>query len=154
WTGTGNTGFLAGMNNGGGRPVFSYFKYSYTADDLFTKIKIPIIGTLVAINVNVTTPYTGSQPPLAGFVTDNMMTPDHTAQSSYFPQIDVKTAGARQITPTSVTFLPSDPAFGSSPPGALWFGGHQDVFPNPDVDVRSENAGPVIEVEWIVDPTI
>jgi hypothetical protein len=90
-----------------GAPLFSYSKYTY-AGNFGSAPSFNPWGKLVSMKINVTKPYTGSKPSLfmeaLGQFGSFVMNPDGTIVRTD-PTINLKVAGERDITPTSVAGL-------------------------------------------------
>ncbi len=156
WYGTGNTGCadIVDLSQAGaqGLPLYSYSKRTYTGA-WRTSPDFQVWGQLTAVNVNVTTAYTGAQSSqtaeILGQFGGSVLTVDRTATLSYDPIINLKQTGTRSITQGSASGQAGD-TLGAAP-GAIWFCGAQNVWANHDISGESSGAWPSVSIEIITD---
>jgi peptidoglycan hydrolase-like protein with peptidoglycan-binding domain len=140
---------LVGYAQGPARaPLMSYSKRTYTigkngqSGDYFS-----IVGKLVSIKVNVTNPYTGAQASLLGSPETFVVQSDGSV-TVYRPSINLKVAGERDITPTTVTDAQSGDSIKS--PGNVWLSAitHWSL---PDISTEVPSTWPSVTIEIITD---
>jgi hypothetical protein len=136
-----------------GNPLYTYSKLTYTGN-IGSAPGIGIIGKLVSLKINVTTPYTGIHSPLSLEVMKegaNTIKPDVT-YFAYDPFINLSVAGLRTITPSGVTGTQSGDS-GLSAPGAIWFAGGGTLGPYLATDISGESSSvwPTFSIELITD---
>jgi hypothetical protein len=135
------------------KPIYSYTKRTYTGN-IGAPPFVSLWGRVVAININVTTAYVGSQPSvlmnLFGQFGGNFIDSSNVF-IRWNPQIDLKTAGLRTITPGSVTG--SGGADSNLAMGAWWIPSGITIVVATDLSAGT-TIFPVVTVEGITDQGI
>src|SRR5262249_22315517 len=99
-----------------GAPLFSYSKRTYTANSSF--VPFNMWGKISSMKMSVTTPYTGTQSSPHWYAASAAIKADGSSMI-YNPSINLKVAGERDVTPSSVT-APQVGDSGLSVPEAIW----------------------------------
>ena len=131
-----------------GAPLGSYFKRTY---DPSTATRTAFLfGTMVSVNFDVTTPYTGGSSLNFNLDGPFMIDPGGTTFSAWDPKVNPSITGTRSVDPTSVTGAQSGDSLSS--PGMSWFVPAQ-VRPRFSADISAEapSTWPTITVEIITD---
>lgn len=131
------------------KALYEYTKKSYTGNTLVTPAAHSVLwGTLVRANIVVSQAYTGTQ----GTLTLNLFGQFRAVAiektglvTNWNPTINLKQAGTRVITPSSVTGAQAGDSL--SAPGPIWFAGQQT--PRCSADISGENAAlwPIVSIE-------
>lgn len=137
-----------------GAPLFSYSKRTYTEETLGTTPapKFSIWGAVGSITFDVTKPYAGTRSTLimnALSQNNNYMTLKADGSVfTYGPILNLKVAGQRVITSSSVTGAQTGDS-GLLPPEAVWFSGKQHSGPSISADISGEGAAasPSVTIE-------
>jgi hypothetical protein len=137
-----------------GAPIFSYSKRTYTGGNLHPYPNHPtrmnIWGSVLSVSVNVSTPYTGALPALTlTSMIQPMINTDYSG-FRYSPTINLKMAGLRSITPSSVTGSQSADS-NLSMPGPAWFADFSGVLISSDVSGESPSLWPTVTIEIATD---
>ena len=136
-----------------GAPIWSYTNRTYTGNNLplwagQQLTYAGIFGSVVSVKINVTKPYTGTQSTLTlnalGPYGISSIAPDGS-QISYNPTIDLRTAGERDIFPSSVTGAQSGDNI--SVPGAIWFSYGYSPTISADISGESSSVWPTVTIE-------
>jgi hypothetical protein len=139
-----------------GAPLFSYSKYTY-AGNFGSTPSFNQWGKLVSMKINVTKPYTGSKPSLfleaLGQFGSFVMNPDGAIVRTD-PTINLKVAGERAITPTSVAGLQQGDIV--TAPGPISLLGAIDAFMGLNgtlADIGSDDPSmwPSVTIEIVTD---
>ena len=135
-----------------GAPIYSYSKRTYDGY-IGQAAAANIRGRLVSLKINVTKPYTGTQPSLIfkpmGRSGSNTIKPDDSAMR-YDPSINLKVAGERDVFPRVVVGQQSGDS-NLSIPGPIWFA--ESYAPYMATDISGENPGtwPTVTIEITTD---
>jgi hypothetical protein len=139
-----------------GAPLYSYSNHTYTGNFGDTP-SFEQWGKLVSIKIDVTKPYTGSKPSLdleaLGQFGSFVLNPDGSI-SRIDPTINLKAAGERYITSTSVTGL--QPGDNISAPGPVSFTGSLNAFMGlngtlADISSDDPSTWPSVSIEIVTD---
>jgi hypothetical protein len=139
-----------------GSPLYSYSNHTYTGNFGNTP-SFEQWGKLVSIKIDVTKPYTGSKPSLdveaLGQFGSFVLNPNGSI-SEIDPTINLKVAGERDITPTSVTGLQSGDNI--SAPGPITFTGSLNAFMGlngtlADISSDDPSTWPSVSIEIVTD---
>lgn len=160
WYGTGNIGSqdAEDFSQAGaqGKPLWSYSKRIYSDGNLLTQPSVPVWGALTAINIVVSTAYSGTQLTLNLEVCGNgggeFIAADRTLTATVDPFVNLIQPGTRTITPSSVSGQAGDTL--GSVPGNVWCAGVQTIFANHDISTESSGTWPIFSVEYIADQGI
>jgi hypothetical protein len=138
-----------------GAPIFSYSKRTFTGNQLpvwtgQTLSYARIWGTIVSVKINVTKPYTGTQPTLTlnalGPYGIAAISPDGS-QTGLSAAINLKIAGERDIFPSSVIGTQSGDII--SVPGPMWFQLGYSPTVSADISGESPSVWPTVTIEII-----
>lgn len=162
WFGTGNIGGADAIDysqaGAQGKPLWSYSKRQYSDGNLKTQPSIPVWGSLIAMNMNVSVPYTGASPltlEVCGNGGGDFITPDRTVAFGFLgfdPTLNLKQPGTRSITQSSVSTQSGD-SLGSAP-GNIWAADLQTIFGSRDISGESSSLWPTFSIEYITDQGI
>jgi hypothetical protein len=139
-----------------GAPLYSYSNHTYTGNFGDTP-SFEQWGKLVSIKIDVTKPYTGGKPSLdleaLGQFGSFVLNPDGSI-SRIDPTINLKAAGERYITSTSVTGL--QPGDNISAPGPVSFIGSLNAFMGlngtlADISSDDPSTWPSVSIEIVTD---
>ena len=144
------------MSGAQNKPIVSYANRTY--DKTLTGLASGprIWGRIVSIKVNVTTPYTGTQPTLMWKFNTGNAAPVRKADGTIKAinlQIDAKVAGERVFTPSGNSNIKPNDVAPTLVAGDTAMGGFF-VAAQLTSDVSGESAGPVINLEIICDQGI
>ncbi len=92
-----------GLSFATARQSFSVFGYPYAGNISTTQAVIPVFGPMDSVTFIVTKPYTGTRPSLPLTLDGPFVINSAGLQVIWNPSIDLKTAGVRVVTPTTVT---------------------------------------------------
>lgn len=157
WNASGNTGGVAiidlSQSGAQNKPLYSYSKRTYTGANISTAPSFQVWGQIVAININVTQPYTGVQSTLTSHILGgnggpDVITANRQNVTTLDPVVNLKQIGTRQITSTTVSSQSGDTFAGA--PGNIWFAGQFGITSNHDIS--AEVAGnPSVDFSMIIE---
>jgi hypothetical protein len=136
-----------------GAPIYSYSKRTYNGSVVGNAPPTKLWGKLVSMKLNVATPYTGTANSATLNVTGQFIYPTILANGAtyqYVPVIDLKSAGSRVVTPSSVTGQSSGDS-NLSVPEAIWFSGATVPHMNTNISGESSAVWPTMTVEMTTD---
>jgi hypothetical protein len=112
----------------------------------FGNTALPLWGMLVSMTIYVRKAYTGTQPTLNVTILTRWCSQTSTpAFVTYQPVVDLKTAGARVITPMAITGSVGADSLGSAP-GAVWSYAGWNVQANHDTSGESLAAQAIFDL--------
>ena len=143
-----------------GKPFGSYALYHLTGNFRDTTPTSFIVGNLVKMRVNVIRPYTGTLGSLIlkmdQFGFDSLTNANGSSFSNWDPQINVKIAGERVITPGRTTGAQSGDA--NITINGVWITRSMRPYMGPgnpsDIGSENETVWPIVDVEIITDQGI
>lgn len=152
FTGLNNTGAveLTSMNGQTGE-LFGRLVLSHTSTAGGTPTQ-RLWGALTEVRVNVTRAYTGAQGSCTmnvnGEFGNTCLAPNLLTRQTWNPVINLKVAGERVITPTTVTGAQSGDTLGSAP-GLIWFTGPMNQLFNHDTSGDTAGQQALVTISFV-----
>lgn len=139
------------------KPIYCYSKRTYTGNTLVSPDGVNLWGLISQIIITVLQAYTGTQgtltlKPLGQFQANALDPPNYSAATTWGLTINLKVAGTRTITATSVTGSQSGDTL--TAPGLIWFADAQTPFCNADISGEASNLWPIVQIEMFSDQGI